>query len=313
MRCSPCRLVVVVAERVLGRAEQQRERRAQLVADVGEERGLGLVELQQAFVAQALLFVGARVREARGDLAGDELDEAAVALVERAVAVQAGDEEAHRGRAERDDERGERRLVPGAGRRIERVDVVDEDRVLGLRPRLGGRGPRLPAVRGQASAVLVVEVHERERQRAAVGIQRAGGRRQHLGLVTRGRDRCAEVAQRGELAPADDLLGVLADHAQHPLDATVVAGEGAVGERVVGLFDEPAALEEQQQRLVPRGLAGLEDTLDAGADVRPDLRPHLPRRATERPRVLLVERVAAVRVVAEERELRPPRHPHAEA
>ena len=53
--------------------------------------------------------------------------------------------------------------------------------------------------------------------------------------------------------------------------------------------------------------------LDPRADVRPDLRPHLARRAAERPRVLLAERVAPVGVVAEERQLRPPRHPHREA
>ncbi len=93
----------------------------------------------------------------------------------------------------------------------------------------------------------------------------------------------------------------------------VVARQRAVGERVVGLLGHPRALEEQQQRLVPGGLAGAQHGLDARADVRPDLRPHLARGAPERPRVLLAERVAPVGVVAEERQLRAPRHPHREA
>ncbi len=82
---------------------------------------------------------------------------------------------------------------------------------------------------------------------------------------------------------------------------------------MVGLLGVAAALEEQQQRLVPGRHAGAHHGLDARADVGPDLRPHLARRAPERPRVLLAERVAPVRVVAEERQLRAPRHPHREA
>ena len=82
---------------------------------------------------------------------------------------------------------------------------------------------------------------------------------------------------------------------------------------MVRLLGVAAALQEQQQVLVPGGDAGLQDRLDAGADVVPDLGPHLRRRPAQRPRVLGPERVAPVRVVVEGRELRAPGRPHREA
>ena len=64
------------AEHVLERPQHQRQRRAELVADVGEERGLGAVDLGQRLGAPALLLVGLGVGDRRGDLAGDEVEEA---------------------------------------------------------------------------------------------------------------------------------------------------------------------------------------------------------------------------------------------
>ena len=54
-----------VGERVLGGAEQQRQRSAELVADVGEERGLGAVELGERLGPAALGLVGAGGGDAR--------------------------------------------------------------------------------------------------------------------------------------------------------------------------------------------------------------------------------------------------------
>ncbi len=68
-RWSPSSRVLRGRERVLGRAEQQGQRRAQLVADVGEERGLGLVELDQRAPRAAAPLVRAHVGETGGDLA----------------------------------------------------------------------------------------------------------------------------------------------------------------------------------------------------------------------------------------------------
>ena len=56
----------------------------------------------------------------------------------------------------------------------------------------------------------------------------------------------------------------------------------------------------------------LSHRVDARTDVVPDLRPHLGRRLAERPGVLLAQRVEAVGVVAEERQLGSPGHPHGE-
>ena len=86
--------LVVVDEGVLRRPEQQRERRAELVAHVGEERGLGPIELGERLGAPPLGLVGAGVGDARRQLARDERDEALVARAERPVGVEAGHHEA---------------------------------------------------------------------------------------------------------------------------------------------------------------------------------------------------------------------------
>ena len=69
---------VAAGEDVFERAEHESERGAEFVADVGEEDGLGAVELGERFGAAAFLLVGAGVGERGGDLAGDQLDEAGV-------------------------------------------------------------------------------------------------------------------------------------------------------------------------------------------------------------------------------------------
>ncbi len=74
-------------------AEDQRDRGAELVADVGEERRLGAVELGE-FLGPALLrAIAAGAGDAGGEVARDQADEAAVLLVERAVAIQRGHQE----------------------------------------------------------------------------------------------------------------------------------------------------------------------------------------------------------------------------
>jgi hypothetical protein len=54
---------------LLERPEHQCQRRAELVADIGEEKRLGAVDLGQRLGALALLLVGPRVREPGRDLA----------------------------------------------------------------------------------------------------------------------------------------------------------------------------------------------------------------------------------------------------
>ena len=63
-------------QHVLERPEHQRQRRAEFVADVGEERGLRAVEFGQRLGPAPRLGVGVRVGKARRDLAGDQPKEA---------------------------------------------------------------------------------------------------------------------------------------------------------------------------------------------------------------------------------------------
>ncbi len=81
---------------------------------------------------------------------------------------------------------------------------------------------------------------------------------------------------------------------------------------MVGLLGIAGPLQEQHQRLVPGRLRRSRDAIDPRADVGPDLGPHLAGRPAQRPGVLQAQGVAAVGGVAEERQLRPPRHPHRE-
>ena len=61
----------------LGRPEDQRQGRAELVTDVAEEHRLRPIELRQRFGALALRFVGAGVPDGGADLVGDELEKRA--------------------------------------------------------------------------------------------------------------------------------------------------------------------------------------------------------------------------------------------
>jgi hypothetical protein len=159
------------------------------------------------------------------------------------------------------------------------------------------------------AAVVLEQIGQRERQVLEVGPEPVLGRGQNLGARVGAGELGGELPQRREPARADDPLGLLGDHAQHARDPVVVVGQRAVGERVVGLLRIAAALEEQEQRLVPGRPAGVEHGLDARPDVLPDLGPDLARRGAERPGLLDPER-RPVGVVAEEGELVPPRHPH---
>ncbi len=79
---------------VLQRAEHQGERGAELVADVGEECGLGAIELRQGLGPAAFLLVGVRIGDRRSDLAGRQLKETAIGVVEQAIGVQPDDQDA---------------------------------------------------------------------------------------------------------------------------------------------------------------------------------------------------------------------------
>ena len=60
-------------QRLLERPQHQRQRRAEFVADIGEECGLGAIDLGERLGAVALRFIGFGVGDRRGDLAGDQI------------------------------------------------------------------------------------------------------------------------------------------------------------------------------------------------------------------------------------------------
>ena len=76
------------------RAHDQGQRGAELVADVGEERGLGPVQLGQLLGPPLLGLVGHRAVDQRRGLPGDQAEEGAVAVVQRAPGAGGEDDDA---------------------------------------------------------------------------------------------------------------------------------------------------------------------------------------------------------------------------
>ena len=169
--------------------------------------------------------------------------------------------------------------------------------------------PRQPG----GGTVVVEQVGQGERQVLPVAVQLPSGEVERLLLVAHHARIGAQIAQGRHPTFCDDAFGVLPDHAQHADHGACVVTQRTVGEGVVGLFRVAGPLQEQQQRLVPGRLPRGQHGVDARADVVPDLRPHLAGWPAQRPRVLTAEGVAPVGGVAEERQPRPPGHPHREA
>jgi hypothetical protein len=111
-----------LGQKFLERTHHQRERRPELVADVGEERGLGAVGLGQRLRPPVLVLEGVRLRDGRCDVAGHELEEVPVAGIQLAARAGAGDEEAGRSRPAR------------------RRKGKHDGRLDGIRPKGGGEG-----------------------------------------------------------------------------------------------------------------------------------------------------------------------------
>ena len=84
------------AAQVGHRTEDQRQWGTQLVADIGEERGLDPVEFSELFCPLLLGLIAACATDFGGDLAGDQIHEPAVTLVQRPVTVQGSHEESAR-------------------------------------------------------------------------------------------------------------------------------------------------------------------------------------------------------------------------
>ncbi len=297
--------------------------------DVREERRLRPVQISQLLGPLLLSSIAARAAHARDDVARDQLDEAAVAVVELAVPVQPRHQESHRFPAllqQRHHEglRGRRR--PGAGRQIVRFAVQVDQLGHALRQYLGGPvgtapGRQYLGRRGmpgldsadpgqQRVTALAEQIGRRKGQVVRIVRELPGGVVEHLALGAYDAEVRTQVAQRCHAARGDHSIGVFADHAQHPDDAGVVVAQRTVGEGVIRLLGVSRPLDDQQQTLVPGGLPGLQHARDPRTDVSPDLGPHLAGRAAQRPGVLAAQGVSAVGGIAEERQLGAPCHPH---
>ncbi len=260
----------------------------------------------------------------------DQLHEAGVRLIYRAIPIQRGHQEPAGGAApldQRDHQRLHRWFGPIPGRQFRIRSPVEFDQ-----HRFSARGllngPDGTAVGRQHSgcsrvpggdpahacqsrvAVVVEEIGQGERKVAQVVTELAVGEGQTFFLGANHAGVGSQVPQRGHPPLTEDPLGVLADHAQHADNLSLVVAQRTVGERVVGLLRVAGALQEQQQPLIPGGLLGRQHPIDSRADVVPDLRPHLVGGPAKRPRVLAAKGVASVGGVAEEGQLGAPRHPH---
>ncbi|PWW22492.1 hypothetical protein JD79_01646 [Geodermatophilus normandii] len=286
------------------------------MADVGEEGGLGAVELGERLGAGALGGVGARVGDGAGDLRGQQLVEGPVLLVQRAVGTDA-------------DQQRPDRLASGAARqrqRHRRGHLVAERPAGHVQrggvdvPEVGGLpcGPRQRAVvdadggHPVQPGVLAGEVDGGEGH-----VERGGGERAaHLGgevaLVLAAPGRGGDLVQQPLPSLGHHLPGDLGAHRVHPGDLAVVAEGGGVGDGEVGLLAVAGALEQQEQLRDPRGLAGGHRVLDRLLQRRPALRQRDPQVVADGAGVLGADELG-VGVVVELRVLRSPGQDHGEA
>src|SRR6185312_7613270 len=120
---------------------------------------------------------------------------------------------------------------------------------------------------------------------------------------------CCEIPEDSQPALADHSMRDLRDDTEHSGDVALIVIDRTIGEGVVSFLGEAAALEKEQQRLIPGRAALLENLGDSRPDLRPDLLPDFVRSGAEYP-VALDTDCREVSVIAEEGELPPPEHPH---
>ena len=313
-------------ERIGQRGQDQRDRRAQLVADVAEERILLAVEVLQGRRASLLQLAPCGIGDGRAELRSEQFEEIAVGGVERSQRVEADHEHAgDAGAARLREWHCERPLRPalrpprrgGSGNAADLLRCPGGEDV-GQRPDTVGPAAgdvRLadgqPDARGAGEtrrsgrSGLVGEVHGRELHVGDRAFQRLAPQ------PARALDACGleqarrDCAQQAEAACAQHLLRGLGRDQQHAADLAVIVGQRAVGPREVQLLERAVAME--RERLVSRRgrLAMREHALEQGIHVIPDLGEHLARGEAESARVEGAERLD-LRVVVQQHEVRAP-------
>ncbi len=303
---------------LLERAEHQGQRGAEFVADVGEERRLGTIDLGQRLGAVSLLLVSARGGERGAELVRQQRQEIAIGLVERPIGIEPDDQVAGQRAAhplrDRQDQAALGRFAPMAGRRLADParQILEFDRAA-----LGGYPLDRPChvdrfdagSRDQAIAAGPAQVGQGERQIDEIMVELLADRGEEPALARRDRGRGGEFAHRAEAALVQDAIGLLHHHAEHADDRAGIVEQRAVGEGVVGFLAKPAALEKEQHAFGIGRLAGAQYLVDHRAYVGPDFGPDEPRRLPQRPREFDAEG-RDIGIVAEEGQLRAPRHPH---
>src|ERR1700722_1813471 len=102
-----------------------------------------------------------------------------------------------------------------------------------------------------------------------------------LGRLGSGRRR--EIPQHTEPPFTDHPFGDFRHDAKHAGNAALIIVDRTVRKGVISLLGKTIALEEERQAFIPRRTPLLEDPVNAGTDVRPDLLPNLVRTGAEYP------------------------------
>ena len=320
---------MAAGEHVLDRAEHERQRRAELVADVGEEGDLGPVHFGQRLGPLPLLLVGTGVGNGSGHTGGEQVVEAPVRLVQRQAGADTDDEDGGGPvgprRKDRQHQGGIRRLLVGAvgGRAETPGHVVHPHR----RPRPDGflqrpngfsRRPQAHRLRaaGRAcreasrtdepslKAVRVQCVEQNERQIEVVfgeGLSGQGeGVLDGLRLARAG----GEVTQRPYPPLAEHLGRHLDDGVEQPADPPGLVPNGAEREREEGFLQVPVPFEENVLGF-EEGRVTRQGRVVRPADDRPRLLEALREVPPQQPGVLASAN-DSVAVVVDLDEARPP-------
>ena len=131
-----------IAERVLQGPQHQGQRGAEFVADVGEESGLGAVDLRERLRPPPLLLVGLDVGDRGGDLARHQVEEAEIVIVGLTEGIEPDDQDPGSaelaGRLDGQQHRAARGLGPRTCRNraaVGRSQIGEDPRPLGAQRR----------------------------------------------------------------------------------------------------------------------------------------------------------------------------------
>ena len=318
-------------ERVLQRAEHQRERRTEFVTDIAEECGLGAVDFRQRFSPLALLLESLCVGNALGNLTGKDVEEAAVIFVKALASAHASHHYAERlclaDLHEWDEKHLAWLLIPRPTGQVQSEFVgisqfnrtprangvrhflgADRVRALDVQPAWNKRMLAINAGEGDGFGVLPFTVETIERgELYVVGVlaKHVGDDLPCLRLAAGVSASRSQVTQSTQASLADDLLGGLRNRGEDARNLTSFIQDRTVGKRVVRLLGIAVPLDEEQQVIGPGSLAGAHHVLEHGPNDVPDLGPDYASRLPQRPRMLTLQGLA-IGVVVQDYEFRPP-------